>query len=756
MSTLNTERNVLATLLHKPDLAGKVFTRVPVNEFTGPNLLVAEAIHHLRVSRKPIDVTTVAAEMKRRSTLSRIGGDGELHQMAAWFVSAASIDYHLDALADAVRLRKLYTIGERLSQMAGMDDADGAHLAHDTAERVQAIIDQVEAEQDITTPTLGEFLAGEDEPYDWTIPGILERADRLVLTGSEGLGKALATSTMILTANRGWVPMGLLNVGDDVFGPDGKPTRILAATEIMLGRPCYRVEFSDGSHIEADEQHLWAVEDLRARERVARVGVRTQILTTGQIYDTQRIRHGEVANYSVEVSAPLEYPEAELPIHPYVLGAWLGDGASRGSGFTCADQGIIDEIAKHEPVRKISGPYQWSISDGHKGNRKSLKTRLRALGLLQNKHIPVDYMRASVEQRLELLRGLMDTDGCVTATKNSHVCEFTATDYTLAHDVHDLALTLGIKATIKTGRATIDGRDCGPKWRVTFTTDVRVFALPRKAERQVRSSTRRARLRYITRVTRIESTPVRCIQVGRSDGLFLAGHNLITTHNSVLFRQIAVASAAGIHPLNPARRIEPQRVLYVDVENSRSKLRRHMRSLVTAAKQAGGDPSNNLFIECRPEGLDLTRPEDELWLVSRVVALQPSILLTGPVYRLHAKNPNEEEPARKVAAVLDRCRAAANCSLVLEAHAGHGVDGTGKRSVRPTGTSLWLRWPEFGYGIRAGEDFTEDNRLVDFVPWRGDRDERDWPTRLRRGGSWPWQIATDPNAHWSPGIERGA
>src|SRR5690606_16543473 len=81
---------------------------------------------------------------------------------------------------------------------------------------------------------------------------------------------------------------------------------------------------------------------------------------------------------------------------------------------------------------------------------------------------------------------------------------------------------------------------------------------------------------------------------------------------------------------------------------------------------------------------------------------------------------------------------------------GHALESNGKRTIRPTGTSLWLRWPEFGHGIRATEDFRPDNRVVEFVSWRGDRDERDWPKRLRQGGSWPWVPATDPNSEWTP------
>jgi hypothetical protein len=234
-------------------------------------------------------------------------------------------------------------------------------------------------------------------------------------------------------------------------------------------------------------------------------------------------------------------------------------------------------------------------------------------------------------------------------------------------------------------------------------------------------------------------------------GLLERGDRLILTGSeglgkSVLFRQLAVCAASGIHPFTH-QPIPQQRVLYVDCENGTIQLRKALRSLAVQGSAHGTDPSDSLYIEARPEGLDLTRPEDEMWLVRRVSALQPSLLLTGPLYRLHAKNPNDEEPARAVARVLDRCRAAANCALVVEAHAGHGFGNATERPVRPTGTSLWLRWPEFGYGIRAADGYDPQHRLVDFVAWRGDRSERDWPTQLRSGGTWPWERVIQHNVY---------
>jgi hypothetical protein len=121
----------------------------------------------------------------------------------------------------------------------------------------------------------------------------------------------------------------------------------------------------------------------------------------------------------------------------------------------------------------------------------------------------------------------------------------------------------------------------------------------------------------------------------------------------------------------------------------------------------------------------------------RVEKIKPDVLIIGPVYRLHAGNPNDEELARKVSVVIDEARATAGCTVLMEAHAPHG-NNIGPRSLRPLGSSLWMRWPEFGFGLRPVEDEksaqnVEGARGRRVVPWRGSRDERDWPA-LRQAG----------------------
>jgi 5S rRNA maturation endonuclease (ribonuclease M5) len=219
---------------------------------------------------------------------------------------------------------------------------------------------------------------------------------------------------------------------------------------------------------------------------------------------------------------------------------------------------------------------------------------------------------------------------------------------------------------------------------------------------------------------------------------------------SMFVRQLAVCTAAGIHPFT-FRPMDPQFVLLIDCENSSRQSRRRFRPLGEASIAANRRvPEGALRLIHRPEGIDLTRDDDAAWLLERVTAHQPDLLIIGPFYRLHAANINEETAARRTVSVLDAARTKVDCALVVEAHAGHGGPGeSGKhRSVRPLGSSLLLRWPEFGYGIAPGcEPDSENNvREVEVRPWRGDRDERKWPKRLVWGSPWPWVVKRDDSA----------
>lgn len=234
------------------------------------------------------------------------------------------------------------------------------------------------------------------------------------------------------------------------------------------------------------------------------------------------------------------------------------------------------------------------------------------------------------------------------------------------------------------------------------------------------------------------------------EGLLERGDRLMITGGegsgkSVLLRQIGVCSAAGIHPLRFTP-IKPLRVLSVDCENGKLQVQRKFAPLIEQAERSGKQvPKDALFPVVRPSGLDLTTEGDRDWLVDLAVAHKPDIVIIGPLYNLHRANINDELPSRLVASALNDLRIKARCALVVEAHAGHGDPISKERNMRPVGSSLWLRWPEFGYGlcrIKRSDTQKGTNRQgtpVDFTPWRGPREERDWPDSLEHGSPWPWE-----------------
>lgn len=344
----------------------------------------------------------------------------------------------------------------------------------------------------------------------------IEREQQLLMLLPPGHTKALDLNTDIPTPT-GWTTMGEIAVGDEVFDERGEVCRVRYVSPVYLGRPCYEVEFNDGSRIVADEEHLWFT---RTRKPQHGRGVRT----TRDLYETQTA-HGR-PNHGVPVQGGLRLPERDdLPFDPYLVGCWLGDGGTRSAVFSTADPELLEawRDAGFSP-RHIAG-YDYYV--------KGIRPILRAAGVFGNKHIPAAYLRASEKQRLALLQGLMDTDG--TATKYAE-CRFVSTDRALALGVRELALSLGFKPKWRETRAVLRGKDCGPAYSVAFYAhrDRPVFRLDRKWRRQKsRAVGDRDEWRIITSVRPVASRPVRCIGVDSPSRLFLAGESMVPTHNTM-------------------------------------------------------------------------------------------------------------------------------------------------------------------------------------------------------------------------------
>jgi deoxycytidine triphosphate deaminase len=350
-------------------------------------------------------------------------------------------------------------------------------------------------------------------------------------------GKALAVTTEVPTPD-GWTEMQYLEVGDRVFDMGGVPTEVVATTEVMDDRRCYEVELSDGSFFIADEQHQWVT--LTKAQRVK--GEAPTSKSTAELAISVRV--GREWNHHIPLAGPAQYADADdLPVDPYVLGIWLGDGTTTKAEITTADAQVVEEIrAAGYDLHKTAAPYGWRIgghpedrvrgSDGRSISGDGFQAVLRQVSLLGDKHIPAIYLTAGFEQRLALLQGLMDSDGNADEIGR---CEFVSTLPHLSEGVFELAASLGLRPVMRKKRVTLNGIEQSPGYQVKFTPHLPVFRLERKAAR-LTDKRRQSRFRAVVAVRRVPSVPVRCIQVAAPSGTFLVGRSYVPTHNSSLGR----------------------------------------------------------------------------------------------------------------------------------------------------------------------------------------------------------------------------
>ncbi|RKS79332.1 replicative DNA helicase [Actinomadura pelletieri DSM 43383] len=812
---ISAEQGVLGGMLLSQDAIAEVVELLRTPDFYRPaHQIIYDTILDLYGRGDPADAVTVAGELTKNGEIGRIGGAPYLHTLISSVPTAANAGYYAKIVHERAILRRLVETGTRIVQMGYAADGADADEVLDRAQAEVFAIAEKRAGEDYVA--LSEIMPGALDEIEAigsrggqmvgcptgfadldALTNGLHPGQMIVVAARPAMGKATSLDTPLPTPT-GWTTMGEVSVGDYLIGADGKPTRVVAATEVMHDRPCYEIEFSDGEVIVADAQHQWrtttratrrqpdepsatkarphtainrvqrttsgsddqphgavsyrqsmaevasvlshalhavpqqlgdgaeahASTEIRAtharsevaancvlsattaaddqldsyrqamaeagaalshalhavpqqlgdgaeahassenratharsevaancvlsapaaaddqldsyRQAMAEVGAalnhalhavpqqlgdgaeadaretratrswsvaeidRDQwaapdadrrsvgvvdvgagsrsalpavtgqsghlgvadtsttspqiryectrpnqglphraarptnsaaptrprpIKTTEEIAATVRCADDDRPNHAVEVAAPFQLPNADLPIEPYVLGAWLGDGRSWEGGLTCFDKEILEEIeAAGQPVERHPTPGQFDLP--------GLTRKIKEAGLWRNKRIPAAYLRASEDQRRALLAGMLDTTAHVTETGR---VQLALVNKRLAEGVHELILSLGHRATMTTETSTVH--------RIDFTPAETVFRLPRKAARQRKSVHPSTRVRYIVDVRPVESVPVRCVQVDNADHMYLAGRSCIPTHNSTLALDFARAAS---------------------------------------------------------------------------------------------------------------------------------------------------------------------------------------------------------------------
>lgn len=348
--------------------------------------------------------------------------------------------------------------------------------------------------------------------------------------------KGLALDTLIPTPN-GFTTMEKIKVGDYALSSLGAPTKVMKKSQVH-NRPCYEISLSSKETVVCDNEHLWAVVyRMKSSSKFVE-----ETLTADELYEL--FNDSDLVKIHISNPEALNLPEVDLPIDPYILGAWLGDGHNRGGYISCggSDRDAMEKILSglwptvkwHQDSRNSNGDFSFPAQKG-----KNLSALLKDEGLLYNKHIPEKYLFASHEQRLALLQGLMDTDGTWSKSRNRAV--FGGINKQLVADVRQLVASFGVNASWNEIYKTLPWKDnetYGPIYTMEFATfSFNPFRLPRKrmlAETydDTLKTKRQSSLRYIEAVTPIPSVPTQCIGVDSEDSLYQFGKLFTLTHNT--------------------------------------------------------------------------------------------------------------------------------------------------------------------------------------------------------------------------------
>lgn len=419
--------------------------------------------------------------------------------------------------------------------------------------------------------------------FDWQARGLqwLLKIGKGLAGWKMGLGKAQPLDAKILTPT-GWTTMGQLKVGDCVVGSDGKPTRVMGVYP-QGHKEIYRVTFSDGSYTECCNEHLWQVNSPGRNF----TNLPPKVLTLSQIMDAGLKHENGNRQHFIPVTRPVEFYSLEsLPIHPYVLGVLIGDGGLTGSTprLSTEDESIVDDVKSLLPdgilIKKLRTGCDYSLSDSESNSRwaqNRLTTSLVNLGLWgkksEHKFIPDLYKFSSIDNRVALLQGLMDTDGWVNRGKRGNATQFCTTSHELAQDIVFVVQSLGGIARTKFKSNSNLGA-----YIVTLSlpNEVAPFRLKRKLD-LVKPRTKYAPSRSIEDVELVGVKEAQCIMVDSPDNLYLTD-NCIVTHKT--FLQVEFARLVHEHtkervlivcPLAVAKQtIREAQKLGVDIEQVRT------------------------------------------------------------------------------------------------------------------------------------------------------------------------------------------
>ncbi len=380
---------------------------------------------------------------------------------------------------------------------------------------------------DLENAVYPEYLIHWDSPSGKL--HIAGQIDLLVKKGNSiviGDWKGLPLDTEIPTID-GWSTIAELKEGDTIFDKDGKPTKIIHKSEVHTN-PCYKITFDNGDSIISDHEHRWLISFKTSRNSKYHGEYKEQVMTTKELSKYLETIQDKKTSYNIPKilnPKPLQLGEIDLPIDPYVLGCWLGDGSKQCGAITNETNNVLGEIQRRgytlgEDISAENRTSTYTIL--------GIYSELKKLNLINNKHIPNMYQRASYKQRLDLLRGLMDTDGYYNPKRKRFVME-TSQEWQ-CYDFIKLLSSLGIKSTKFDIIKKLNGKEFH-EYSINFSTLGLNPFLMRNQEIEYPSRDI-CTYRNIDKIEVVETVQTQCLEVDSPTHTFLCTNKMIVTHNT--------------------------------------------------------------------------------------------------------------------------------------------------------------------------------------------------------------------------------
>jgi replicative DNA helicase len=488
---LDLEEAVLGALMIEKDaLTNVVDILKPQSFYKEAHQRIYNAILTLFRNSEPVDLRTVAMQLRKTGELEFSGGAFYITELTSRVNSAANIEYHARIISEMAMKREMIATASEILKDAYEDTTDVFKLLDKTEqalfsisesnirknyERMGSLIQQ--ALQDLEKRALQkDGLTGVPTGFsslDRVTSG-WQRSDLVILAARPGMGKCLGAGTKVVMYDGSLKKVEDVRVGDLLMGDDSTPRRVLS---LARGREnMYWVRQNKGMDYRVNESHILSLKRSRTEEchkngEVLNISVREYLRKTDKFKSNYK-------GYKVEVA----FDEKPLPIDPYFLGLWLGGGCSGNCRITTKEDEMVEYLQPYanQLERQLTEEvyenrcHTYGITRGSserisssKPRSFSLQNELREMRLLDNKHIPQNYLVNSTENRLNLLAGLIDSDGHYNVQSNGY--EITQKNEQLARQIKLLCDSLGFRTSLKRKRASISSTGFeGEVFRVRF------------------------------------------------------------------------------------------------------------------------------------------------------------------------------------------------------------------------------------------------------------------------------------------------